>query len=156
MRRIDISFLVLATLSLLVGAGLGIWMGSIHDFQFSPAYTNIILVGWTSLALFGLCYRVYPDLASSRIAMPQFVLASLSAILFPLGIALSIAGVTPSIALAGSLLWLASVVLFLLNLLRVALVGSKGSLRTSLSLGPKPPAAGVAPAFGGWRETLES
>jgi hypothetical protein len=156
MRRIDISFLVLATVSLLIGSGLGLWMGSLHDFRFSPAYTNVVLVGWTSLALFGLCYRVYPNLAASRIAIPQFFLASLSAILFPLGIALSIADVTPSVAFAGSLLWLTSVVLFLLNLLRLALAEIKGPLHPSLSLGQNPPAARVAPAFGRWRETLES
>jgi hypothetical protein len=75
MRKVDLYFILLATTSLLVGVTLGIWMGIVHDFQFAPAHAHMNLVGWASLALFGLCYRVYPQLADSRIALFHFVTA---------------------------------------------------------------------------------
>jgi cbb3-type cytochrome oxidase subunit 1 len=120
MRRIDLYFLLLATTSLLVGVTLGIWMGIVHDFQFAPAHAHLNLVGWVSLALFGLAYRVYPELSESRIAVAHFVLATVGAVVFPIGIALSIAGVTVAVAIAGAFVWMGAVVLFLVNLARIS------------------------------------
>jgi cbb3-type cytochrome oxidase subunit 1 len=119
MRRIDLYFLFLATTSLLVGVSVGIWMGVVHDFQFAPAHAHLNLLGWASMALFGLSYRAYPQLANSRIAVAHFVLASIGAVVFPIGIALSIADVTVAVAIAGAFIWLGAVVLFLVNLARI-------------------------------------
>ena len=124
MRRVDLSFLFLATLCLLCGVSLGIWMGIIHDFQFAPVHAHVNLLGWASLALFGLSYRAYPALQASWIAPTHFGLSAVSAVLFPIGIALSITGVTVAVAIAASLIWLAGVVLFLVNLARIAFATS--------------------------------
>jgi cbb3-type cytochrome oxidase subunit 1 len=99
-------------------------MGIVHDFQFAPAHAHLNLVGWVSLALFGLAYRSYPELADSRIAVAHFALASVGAITFPIGIALAIAGVTVAVAIVGALVWMAAVVLFLVNLARISLAPS--------------------------------
>jgi hypothetical protein len=155
MPRFDLSFLILATLSLLMGVLLGIWMGVVHDFQFAAVHVHLSFLGWTSLAVFGLCYRSYPELAHSRMAMLHFVLASSSGILFPLGISLSIVGFTQTLAIICAFIWLASVVLFLANLVRIALAGPVRPLRTSLSsLGASSPAPGVVGGFSQWRESL--
>lgn len=120
MRRIDIAFLLLAATSLLAGTGMGIWMGIAHNFQFAPVHAHLNLLGWASLALFGLTYRAYPELAESRVAAAHVALAAPAALLFPLGIALSITGVTIVVAIAASLAWLGGVALFLAGLLRLA------------------------------------
>lgn len=120
MRRIDIAFLLLAAAALLCGVGMGIWMGIAHDFQFGPVHAHLNLLGWTSLALFGLTYRAWPEMAQSRLAAAHFLLAAPSAVLFPIGIALSITGVTIVVAIAASLAWLLGVALFLAGLVRVA------------------------------------
>ena len=120
MRRIDLSFLLLATLSLIVGVCLGIWMGIVHDFQFAPVHAHLNLLGWVSLSIFGLTYRAYPALAQSWIAPVHFGVAVLAVILFPIGIGLSVTGVTVGLAIAGSLIWLAAVLLFLGNLIRIS------------------------------------
>lgn len=126
MRRMDLYFLILATASLVVGVSLGIWMGIAHDFQFAPVHAHLNLLGWVSLALFGLAYRAYPRLSESRLAMPHFLLACIGAIVFPIGIALSISGVTILVAIVGSFIWLAAVLLFLANLVRIT-VGQTSS-----------------------------
>jgi cbb3-type cytochrome oxidase subunit 1 len=120
MRRFDLPFLILATISLLIGVFVGIWMGIVHDFQFAPAHAHLNLLGWVSLALFGLAYRVYPALNASPLAAAHFALSTLGAAVFPVGIALSIADATPAVAIAGSFLWLGAVVVFLMNLVRIA------------------------------------
>jgi hypothetical protein len=126
MRRYDLPFLILASVSLLVGVFMGIWMGIVHDFQFAPVHAHLNLLGWVSMALFGVAYRIYPALQDSPLAHAHFALASVGAIVMPLGVALSIAEATPVIAIAGSFIWLAAVVIFLLNLVRIAVADQPG------------------------------
>ncbi|WP_376092092.1 hypothetical protein ACE7GA_22960 [Roseomonas sp. CCTCC AB2023176] len=124
MRRYDLPFLLLAATTLLVGVCMGIWMGLTHDFTLAPAHAHLNLLGWTSLALFGLTYRVYPVLSASRLASVHFATAATGAVCFPVGIALSVTGVTMHVAVVGALLWLAAVILFLAGLIRLARAGS--------------------------------
>jgi cbb3-type cytochrome oxidase subunit 1 len=128
MRRIDLAFLMLAVLLLLVGVCLGIGMGIAHDFLYAPVHAHINLVGWVSLALFGLTYRAYPALGNSWLAPVHFGFAATGAILFPVGIALSVAGVTIAVAIVGSFIFLAAVLLFLANLARIASVAPSSSV----------------------------
>jgi cbb3-type cytochrome oxidase subunit 1 len=121
MNRIDLKFLLLAALLFTAGVTLGIVMGVRHDFQLAPVHAHINLVGWTSLSLFGIVYRLYPQMAKSRLAALHFILAAPAAILFPIGIALSITAGRPLVAIVASFLWLAGVVLFLIQLIGVAL-----------------------------------
>lgn len=120
MRRIDIAFLLLATLCLLTGVTMGIVMGIAHDFQLAPVHAHLNLVGWASLALFGLIYKAYPVLARSPLATAHFAAASIGSTAFPFGIYLSIAHQNPALAIGASLLWLVGVIAFLVNLARFA------------------------------------
>ncbi len=121
MRRYDLWFLVLAAACLVVGVLMGIAMGVVHDFRLSPVHGHLNLLGWTSLALFGLAYKAYPSLGASRLAGLHFALAAPSAVLFPVGIYVSIAYQTPLVAIIASLLWLAGSLAFLAGLVRAFL-----------------------------------
>lgn len=70
--------LQLALLYLLVGVSLGIFMGATRDFTLRPVHAHVNLLGWTTLALAGLVYGVFPQLARSRLAAVQFWLHNLS------------------------------------------------------------------------------
>jgi cbb3-type cytochrome oxidase subunit 1 len=124
MLRIDVLFLLLATLSLTVGVSMGIGMGIAHDFQFAPVHAHLNLVGWASLALYGLAYRAYPALKRSRLGPAHLIAATLGAVLFPIGLYLAIAHDTVGLAIMGSLIWLAGVLIFLLNLVWTVVLGS--------------------------------
>jgi cbb3-type cytochrome oxidase subunit 1 len=60
MPKIDVSFILLSVLCLIFGIVMGIVMGAAHDFQFTPVHAHLNLLGWVSLALFGLIYKAYP------------------------------------------------------------------------------------------------
>ena len=120
MKNVDLKFLLLAAIMLTAGVGLGIRMGIVHDFSLAPVHAHINLVGWASLALFGIVYRLYPAMAGSRLAGLHFIVAAPAAIMFPIGIALSILAERPLVAIVASLLWMAGVLLFLANLIRQA------------------------------------
>jgi hypothetical protein len=117
MNRLDLKFLLLGALMLVAGVTLGIVMGVRQDFSLAPVHAHINLVGWASLSLFGIVYKLYPELARSRLAALHFIFAAPAALMFPLGIALSILYDRPLVAIVAALLWLVGVVLFLVQLL---------------------------------------
>jgi hypothetical protein len=123
MNRIDVQFLLLATVLLIAGVTLGIVMASTHDYQLRPVHAHINLVGWASLALFGLVYRAYPSLAANRLAKLHILLAAPAALLLPPGIALAVLAGAEGLAITASFLWLAACVVFFIQLL--SLVGRK-------------------------------
>jgi len=106
------AFLLTALAYALAGMGLGIQMGIAHDFTSSPIHAHINLVGWATLALFGLIHRAYPGLALSRLAWPQFWLAEAGALALVVGIALKLYRDIEPVVVIGSLLTIAAMLLF--------------------------------------------
>ncbi len=113
MRSIDRAFFILAVLMGLAG----MLMGMAHDFQLVPVHTHINLVGWVSLALFGIGYRVGLAKAGA-LAVIHFWIAAAGAILLPAGIYLAVTQEQQAVVIIGSLLVLASMLLFLANVVR--------------------------------------
>jgi uncharacterized membrane protein len=120
MKRIDIYFLLLATILLICGAVLGIVMGAQENFQLTPVHAHLNLAGWASLALFGLTYRAYPQLAETRLAGLHFVVSATGSVLLPIGIGFAVLRGEPTLAIVASMLWLLGVLLFLAQLVRLA------------------------------------
>jgi hypothetical protein len=112
MARIDTAFLLVASACLIIGVSLGIYMGVKEDLQLVAVHTHVNLVGWTSLALFGVVYRLYPELGASRLARIQFWLSAPSALVFPVGIYLAQAHQIHAVVIATSLLWLLGALVF--------------------------------------------
>jgi hypothetical protein len=117
MRSIDRAFFILAVLMGLAGMALGIQMGMAHDFQLVPVHTHINLVGWVSLALFGIGYRL-GFAKTGGLAVLHFWVAAAGAILLPAGIYLAVTREQQAVVIIGSVLVLASMLLFLVNVLR--------------------------------------
>lgn len=65
-------FLRLAVLYLIAGVGLGLYMAGSHDHSMRPVHAHLNLLGWVSLALFGLFYRAWPEAARTRWAFAHF------------------------------------------------------------------------------------
>ena len=117
MKNLDLKFLLLGAIMLTAGVTLGIVMGIRQDFSLAPVHAHINLVGWASLSLFGIVYKLYPDMARSRLAALHFILAAPAAIMFPIGIALSMLYDQPLVAIVAALMWLAGAILFLIQMI---------------------------------------
>ena len=63
MTPIDIRLLRAAALYAQVGMALGLYMGVSGDHSLFPAHAHINVLGWVTLALYGIVYRIYPDVA---------------------------------------------------------------------------------------------
>ncbi|MGE5563213.1 MAG: cytochrome-c oxidase [Bacillota bacterium] len=119
MKRVDVYFLLLATVLLICGALLGIVMGAREDFQLVPVHAHLNLAGWASLALFGLTYRAYPALMATKLARYHFIVSATGSVLLPIGIGLAVLRAQPGLAIFASLVWLIGVLMFLAQILRL-------------------------------------
>jgi len=80
--RLDIWYIALALVFLLAGEAAGEWMARSHDHSAALIHSHLNALGWASFAAFGLIHRTYPTLRTSRLALPQFLLASASTVFF--------------------------------------------------------------------------
>jgi hypothetical protein len=106
-------FLRLAPLLALLGMGLGIVMGISQDHRFQTLHAHINLIGWVSMFLAGLYYRLVPA-ADGRLAHWHFGLATLGLAALAtglVGLAFGERSFEP-FAVAGSLLTIASMAIF--------------------------------------------
>ena len=76
--RAGIIWLKLAVVYLIVGISLGIAMGASQNFTLRPVHAHINLLGWTTMALAGLIYSVFPKAGESRLARLHFWLLNLA------------------------------------------------------------------------------
>jgi cbb3-type cytochrome oxidase subunit 1 len=113
MKNIDRWFILMGITYACISFVLGIWMGINQDFAHAHLHAHINLVGWVSMALFGLIYRSFPKLAESRLAMPQFLLSAVGTPIFMVGIPLAQSDTTILLAVVGSFMVLTSMALFL-------------------------------------------
>ncbi|OON60641.1 cytochrome-c oxidase [Massilia sp. KIM] len=100
-----IVWLKLSVLYLILGVAIGMAMGASHNFTLRPVHTHVNLLGWTTLALAGLIYSVFPQAGASRLAKAHFWLLNLALPVMLIGLTLLVTGNTamgPVLAVAES------------------------------------------------------
>jgi uncharacterized membrane protein len=76
----------------LIGIVLGIVMGIRQDFVLMPAHAHLNLLGFVTMFLSALYYRVVPEAGASWLARYQAVVSVAGAVVFPIGIACVLVG----------------------------------------------------------------
>lgn len=116
----DPAFVLLLAAALCVLGGMlwGIQMAVSGDHLLASAHAHLNLVGWVTLALFGIYYRLTPAACASRLAWVHTGVAIVGVLVMVPGIVLVIQGGSPVFASVGAILGLLSMVLFLTTLLR--------------------------------------
>ena len=76
--RAGIIWIKLAVLYLILGISLGIAMGASQNFTLRPVHAHVNLLGWTTMALAGLIYSVFPQAGASHLARVHFWLLNLA------------------------------------------------------------------------------
>ena len=112
--------LKIALAYLLIGATMGVVMGVTRQFQYAPVHAHINLLGWASLALVGVLYRLHPDAARTALARWHFWLHNLGLPLFMVSLFLLLSGhawAGPIVG-AGAITTLAGLALFAVNVVR--------------------------------------
>jgi hypothetical protein len=78
MKRVSDRFMQLSVLFALTGMSLGIYMGIKQVFTLGAAHAHINLLGWVSMMLYGLFYRVVPRAATGILPTLHFVVNVIS------------------------------------------------------------------------------
>jgi cbb3-type cytochrome oxidase subunit 1 len=97
-----------------LGMALGLVMGITKDHSQMPTHAHLLVIGWVSFAIFGFFYHLFPQAATSRLAVAHFWLAQASFVVLIAGLFLLFsghAGADP-IAAVASIGYLASMILF--------------------------------------------
>lgn len=142
MRDIAFAFFLAAVLCVTAGMGLGLWMGPSGNFQFAPVHAHLNLVGWATMALFAIYYRLTPQAARGWLPRIHAMLAIPGVLLMVGGLAAMIAGVAgaePPALIAGSLLTAASMLVFLFTVIRHgfgAAPASEGRMASDMAMTP--------------------
>jgi cbb3-type cytochrome oxidase subunit 1 len=92
MRGIDALFLRTAVIYVLAGMSLGIFMALSDDHSQMPTHAHMNLLGWASMALYAVVYRVWPEAARSALAVWHFWIANLGTLVVVIGVAGIMAG----------------------------------------------------------------
>src|SRR4051812_11978818 len=107
----------------LTGMGMGIAMAIARDHAVMPAHAHLNLLGWVSLFLFGIYYRLSHALDVSRLALVQVGVWSLGTVVLTLAVAAIHMGYEAAdpVAAMGSLIVLSAMLLFAVLVFRPTL-----------------------------------
>ena len=83
--KMDRLYVIAGFLWLIAGMIFGIYLGITDQLQFSNTHANANLLGFVISVLFGLIYRNWPELMSSRLAWPQFALFEIGSLVLVAG-----------------------------------------------------------------------
>jgi cbb3-type cytochrome oxidase subunit 1 len=120
--NISRNFLVAGSVYLIAGILLGSYMGGSGDHSLAPVHAHINLLGFTLMTVFGLAYRLMPQLAQGWMAKAHFWLHQVGALALLTGLALmmtetvdaaTIGPLFPVMEVAillGALIWLVNLV----------------------------------------------
>jgi cbb3-type cytochrome oxidase subunit 1 len=83
-----IKFIKVASVYLIIGTIMGMWMSISHNFTLSSAHSHILLLGWEILVIAGIIYTLFPKISKNTLAKAQFWLNNISLPIFFIGVIL--------------------------------------------------------------------
>lgn len=116
------TFLRLAVVTAVVGMIWGNVMGATHDHSASSAHAHLNLLGWVSMAVYGLFYRVAPQAARGVLPMTHFWLSLLGLVMMIPALAVILTQYEPLLAVAIPVAGLSGLVVLLSMVLFAVIV----------------------------------
>lgn len=112
MKGLSQLFLLAGIISAVVGMTWGIQMSATGDHTLSPAHAHLNLLGWVSLSIFAFYYHLVPSAARGLLPQIHAALAISGLIIVVPGIVMAITERGETLAKVGSILSLASLLVF--------------------------------------------
>jgi cbb3-type cytochrome oxidase subunit 1 len=113
-------FLRIAVVYFVVAIGVGLYMGVTGKLAQVPVHVHLNLLGWVSMALFGLIYHAWPAAGQTKLARWHFWIHNLSLPVLMVALALERGGMEALDDFVGgvSMITAIGIVLFAVNLWR--------------------------------------
>jgi hypothetical protein len=87
-----IRFLKIAAIYLAIGVSMGLYMGITQTFKLHPVHAHVNLLGWASMALFGVIYVQFPSAAETTLARIHFWMHNLALPVFMVALTFLLSG----------------------------------------------------------------
>lgn len=115
----SIWFLRLSVIYFVLGVVFGMIIGISQKFEFSSVHAHINLLGWVSLALSGIIYRLFPVADRNVLSKVHFWLHNVGLPVMVVGLYLEVADVvdTPAIIATGGTVAIIGIIIFAINVL---------------------------------------
>ena len=113
-------FLRISVIYFVIAVALGVYMGITESFTQVPVHAHLNLLGWVSMALFGLIYSAYPAAGQTKLATWHFWIHNLTLPVFMALLFAMLSGnpaLGPAVGLVATVT-LIGIVLFAVNLWR--------------------------------------
>jgi cbb3-type cytochrome oxidase subunit 1 len=117
--QMGVRFIKIAGVYFFLAVCLGLVMGMIQNFSFTSVHAHLNLLGWVSMAIFGIIYSIYPKAAKSKLATIHFWLHNLGVPIMQGALFLELLTGNTSLTVGiiiGSVLVVVGTLLFVINL----------------------------------------
>ncbi len=111
MKSLPFYFIGASVIFALLGMFYGMYMAGSENHLLAGAHAHNNLLGWVTMAIYGLYYKAVP-VAVGSLANIHFWVALVANLIFPIGIALAILGTTPLLAAIGGGLEIIAMLIF--------------------------------------------
>jgi hypothetical protein len=118
MRDVAFVFFLAAVLCVTGGMFWGIQMGASGDHSMAGAHVHLNLVGWATMGLFGVYYRLTPQAAQHWLAKVHAAIAIPGVAVMVGGLYLVFSGGTELPAILGGVMSFVSMLIFLFTVIR--------------------------------------
>lgn len=112
MKSLPFWFIFAGTLFALIGMLWGIEMSIRQDHSLAGGHAHNNLIGYVTMIIYGVYYRLVPAAAATRLAAIHFWIALAGSATFGVGISLAILGTTEMLATISALLVLIAMMIF--------------------------------------------
>ncbi|MGX9135168.1 cytochrome-c oxidase [Rummeliibacillus sp. JY-2-4R] len=115
-------FLKIAVVYFLIAVCLGLVMGIIHNFAFASVHAHLNLLGWVSMAIFGIIYLLFPSAGETALAKTHFWLHNLGLPIMQISLFSMILTENEALTIGtiiGSIMVVLGVILYAINILNV-------------------------------------
>ena len=115
-------FLKIAVVYFLIAVCLGLVMGIIHNFAFASVHAHLNLLGWVSMAIFGIIYLLFPSAGETALAKIHFWLHNLGLPIMQISLFSMILTENEALTIGtiiGSIMVVLGVIFYAINILNV-------------------------------------
>ncbi|HSE75034.1 MAG TPA: hypothetical protein VLB05_11000 [Dongiaceae bacterium] len=131
MRGISFWFFFTGTLYVAAGMVWGIVMAATDDHSLYPAHAHLNLIGWVTMALFGIYYHLVPKAGEHWLAKAHFAVATAGILIMVPGIVVALERSDDTLAKIGSILTLLSMLIFVVNVWRSRMASVRAGVAAS-------------------------
>jgi cbb3-type cytochrome oxidase subunit 1 len=118
MKSLPFWFIALGTLFALAGMAWGIQMAITQDHTLAPAHAHNNLVGFVTMIIYGVYYKLVPAAAQTRLALVHFWVALLGSLTIGAGVALATTGQGEWLAQLASIATILGMAIFVFTVFR--------------------------------------